>query len=422
MGIISFGEFDKKYLYIFLSYALAMTFLLFIFLLAYSLSNSEINYNNYDNYNILLNMLLTYFGQIFFFIPELILKNSVFKKRNSSSNISSKRESKPHIIIYIFNDYSEKLTYKDIILIGSASLLLLVVDYFKLFIQIKNGEEAEELIFNEQYNFVELFFLFILSYLIYKIRFYKHQYCSIFSILILGIFRYIIKIIYFYNSSIKFPEFLYDIILLIIIALCEAFIFVYQKGLMEYKYFSPYKICYIFGSINTIITLIILIISSYIKCGPNFFCSLKYDENYYFDNIFQIIKNYNYKQLIVLFFGSIIYGFLKLLINITMNKFTVCHIFLLLQNKELTSCVFEEIRKRSGIIILAVILVNHILEFFVILVFLEIIELKFCGLDKNLKKNIKDRADDETRLSLKTEDNIDDNFTEKDDISDYNNK
>ena len=35
-----------------------------------------------------------------------------------------------------------------------------------------------------------------------------------------------------------------------------------------------------------------------------------------------------------------------------------------------------------------------------ILVFLEIIELNFCGLNENVKRKIKDRADDEVKLSL----------------------
>ena len=58
---------------------------------------------------------------------------------------------------------------------------------------------------------------------------------------------------------------------------------------------------------------------------------------------------------------------------------------------------------------------SHLIEFFVILVFLEIIELKFCNLDQNLKKNIKYRADLETRESLEFIKDNNDNSMERND-------
>ena len=46
------------------------------------------------------------------------------------------------------------------------------------------------------------------------------------------------------------------------------------------------------------------------------------------------------------------------------------------------------------------ILISFILEINASFVFMEIIELRFCGLDKNLKNSIVERADKETKILL----------------------
>jgi len=49
------------------------------------------------------------------------------------------------------------------------------------------------------------------------------------------------------------------------------------------------------------------------------------------------------------------------------------------------------------------------------LVFLEIIELNFCDLNKNIRRSIKDRAELETRESLKDLINKNENLVERND-------
>ena len=124
----------------------------------------------------------------------------------------------------------------------------------------------------------------------------------------------------------------------------------------------------------------------------NWFFSLEYEGYYYLDNINSIIKVYGYK-IISLFFASLLYGILKLFFNLTINKFTIYHTFLFIQNKESTINIFEEIKTKKGFIYVLLLLFSHFIELFIILVFIEIIELNFCGCNKNLKRNIKDRTD-----------------------------
>ena len=55
---------------------------------------------------------------------------------------------------------------------------------------------------------------------------------------------------------------------------------------------------------------------------------------------------------------------------------------------------------------LIIVLITSTIEIFFILVFLEIIELKFCGLNKYIKKNIEKRALDDVQESKEEKNNI----------------
>ena len=400
MGFVSCGKCEKAYIFFFLFYFLTMIMLSINLFYVYG------KVTNFENYSNILLILLTYnFGQIFCFIPEIILKNTSTEKEEEKfslkkSLLKNKKEKNKLAIEYIFNDFSDTIMVKDLIFIFISSILVLIADFINIEIQINNIDKVgDQLILNEHYNFAVLLFIVIFAYLLYRMKFYKHQIYSVLIILFLGIFRYILKVIYYYGLF-KATNLFRDIVLQIIAAIFESIVIIYSKALMEYKFFSPYKICYIFGIINTIIVLVLMIVFSFIKTNTNnWFFALKYEGYYYLDNIYSILEVYRYK-LILLFVVSICLGILKLFINLTINKFTVCHIFLLLQNKEVCTNIFQEMATEKGYTYVILIFISHFIDFFIILVFLEIIELNFCDLNKNLKRNIKNRADDETRQSI----------------------
>ena len=193
-----------------------------------------------------------------------------------------------------------------------------------------------------------------------------------------------------------------DLSFQIIIGLFEAIIFTYSKYLMEIKFFSPYKATYIFGFINGIITLILLIIISYFSVGSLGLVESKYSY-YYFDNYYFIFDNFNIGQIILIFFSTIFLGINKLIFNITINYFTVCHLFLLFPVIEFSTNIKQEILNKFGIVPLLIINICDVLEFIFFLVFLEIIELNCFGLNKYTKKNIKKRAEEDIDLLLLNE-------------------
>ena len=201
---------------------------------------------------------------------------------------------------------------------------------------------------------------------------------------------------------------------------------------MNYKFFSPYKVCYIIGSKNMIktiaketfimillwpITLIFLFIISGIKCSSNEICKIEGNNSFYFDNIYIIFQNIYAYQIFFIILYSILYGALKLLINLIINYYSVCHIFLFLENNGVIDTIKLEIYNQSGAFVKIMHGIAHFLNFFFSAVFLEIIELKFCGLNKNYKINIIKRVDEEGNLLAALENgNEEENEEQEDNI------
>ena len=184
----------------------------------------------------------------------------------------------------------------------------------------------------------------------------------------------------------SFKEFLFQILR----ALLESIFNGYSKFLMDLKFFSPFKATYIFGLINLLIVIIIYMILSYITVDENkSYCYVKYNNNCYIDNFYSIFTNFTFIQFVGLFFYSIVIGILKVLFDFIVRDYTMCHIYLYYQFIVIYS-FFK--KKNNGTLSISINIVSIVIELLITLVFLEIIELKFCGLNKNIKENIEKRA------------------------------
>ena len=62
--------------------------------------------------------------------------------------------------------------------------------------------------------------------------------------------------------------------------------------------------------------------------------------------------------------------------------------------------IIQEVELEAEFIPIFIIKLCFLIEFIFGLVFLEIIELNFCGLNKNIKRNIRGRAKEDTNLLL----------------------
>ena len=166
---------------------------------------------------------------------------------------------------------------------------------------------------------------------------------------------------------------------------------------MESKFLSPYHICSTFGLINGLISIIFYFFVTYTPC-INSFCELKYNNKYYFDNIYSVFDNISSIEIFLNIYTIFQSGIYQILIYIVVNDFTVCHIFLFYQVLEFADTIVELNNSDKNIFVICVLIIIGIFEIFIVLILLEIIELGFCGLNYNTKRNIKDRALNELNL------------------------
>ena len=378
---ISIGKFKYKYGILIIIY-------IFLKILEYIFIDYLFESEKYNNCK-LLDPLLFNIGNILCFFPVLIQKAISKNKKNILQKTNKLEETHKGIITYIYNNpYETYITTKDLIRIVFVTILILVGEFCDLLIEVINSNfyKGEDLI-KKNYFFIEVLIWFLFSKYFLNITYYKQQIFSIFGIMIIGIIRLIY--LFFIDSKINWLVELFKLFIELILIICDSVFYGYIKGLMEYKFYSPYKCCYMFGMINFPIILIIYFIVSFIPCNSEFFCKEVNRNNDSFDDIIYVFKNVNFKEIANLLFKIFFSGVEALLINMTMNDFTFYHIIIPIQIEEFINNIKDQINQEKPI---EVIIPLFCYEFLFYLIFLEIIELNFCGLNKNIRKNIEKRA------------------------------
>ena len=270
---------------------------------------------------------------------------------------------------------------KKLIYFGLICFLLLLIDFYKISILLyfEKITFLNYIIIYKSWTYV-LLFLILINTFYYKINNYKHQKLAIFFFIIIGIFSLLLGI--FLKSEIKLIDF--SIVFFRILACSiEAVIIILIKNIMEKKYYSPLKVCYLIGFINFIVmSLIFLFILLVIKDDLNFIFDLS------------LLKKFGVFGFIIYFlFFSLLEGIIKLLINIVLNKYTTLHLFMFFKLDSLIDSsiiIVDPESKKEEKYKYFIELFLQFIEFFMYSVYLEMIELS-----ENIKKNIQNRAVDE---------------------------
>ena len=377
---ISFIKPPKKYFQYLLSFILCTIFCLFLSLIFKIWIKKSNNDSSNLRKNNLVQELLENIGTSLLIIPELFMNENFSSKEIKSSTLKNKSNIKSFIII------------------GIISLIMLINIFGNIFFELYLLEKTKEQILSNNFG-LYYFFIYIISIVYFKCTYYFHQ--SIFSLIIIvfAIIRIIIKLDQYDFFSSKPKEIIIESFLIIFNSFTKAFYVSFYKILIEKYYFSTYKIGYLFGFIISIIILIVIFILSYISCDKNFLCSIEYENKYYFENIFSFFSRYTYPEIIQIITFYTLLPLRSIFIISIIQKFTLCHIFLAFQFGELFF-TFHEIDLYKHKNTLPIEIIAFIFEIFFTLVFLEIIELKFCGLNKYIRKNIEKRALDDANNSL----------------------
>ena len=182
---------------------------------------------------------------------------------------------------------------------------------------------------------------------------------------------------------------------------------VYAKILMEKKYKSPYEIIFIIGIFGFVFTLITLIFTSIFKCNSKFedYCTISdYNNNNYLDSIPLYLTNIKsqYKNLKKDFFIEVLITIpLFLFVSFIQFVFEMVIIFHLNPTYILISdCLYFSIKRILNFMLkkdkhyfrFYLNLIADILALFGYFIYLEIIDIKCCNLNKNYKNKIIERG------------------------------
>ena len=360
--------------------------------------------------NIPLILIITHSSLIFFIIIECRVRKLFNKKETNENELKDgKRKGKELKLIY---NKSKKVNIKGQLNLILMILLELIYDTSLLAYQ-KKEEEQSELVIAEIYKFMDILFLLIFFRVFHKILFYKHQYISLIIIILTGLARFFRVFEYFFHEEGK--EFgiitlgfiillpLIDSVKILLPLIDSVKIYIIQKY-MKYNYYSPYFILFLIGVTYLIVSLIILIIFKNINCSTEICKSLS-------EINIESNKVVNY-ILIILY--SLFYGLEHFIKFYTMYTFSAFHYILISTFGEIIQFGYKMILNFDTTDLI-VNLVTYSVEIFAVLVFIETIELNFCGLNMNLKKNIIFRADNELYLINKSRTENEDNISESND-------
>ena len=357
MAIISCGEIDKNILYPIFG-GLSKLSAEFILLIKKPI---------FTEHPFILGIIAG-FGMFLSIIPFIIVKIRLLENNNEKQ-----RKRNKHLIYNDPNRTLKRKFCKKFLLIFCASLLDFTQKFFSF---------AYAPYIKDNYWVFDIIFISIFSRIILKSKLNSYQKFSLGMIIILGIILIIIN---------------YDgfTIITILVEVMHCLEVVITKYLMDDIYCSPYEISIFEGLFEIIVNIILLIISTkkIMIDKDNFYG--------YIDKLEKLEKLESiYWEIILLIISMLSRLFFKLFGLITIQIYTSSHIIFLFIIGE--SIFFFWDFKESYILYLNIVL--FVLLFLMFLVFTEFIELNFCGFQKDIKRNIQERALTET--SLKNERNI----------------
>lgn len=425
---ITFGKYNKNYKYIFI-------YIVFRLVFEYFLGDvypdaMKISFLTSDNFPLCV-IVYDIFKYFFMLILGLILLKIELKTNSSTQNESDKskkNEIEDQLEVGIIAEEEEKKKENFFCaFISRCSIVILYIINNKI-------SEVGSMIGLKGLDFwtVEIIFICFLNYLMFKKKIYSHQKIAIAIILLFATLMKILNIISSYRNDDaknnndttsyykkikehkKYPWIIpIGVILFLVIFFVHAYILCKLKFYFHLKFLSPSRILIYFGIAGTFINLLGSFISNYVECKDNEFfnvickvtednSSKKYFDNFiiFFNNIWRNSRN-TYQNIgyiilifIKLFMTAIYYYLIFLIIDIFSPEYYLC-----------SNSSFFFITK---FICLIYYLATHSLspdfifetlaQFFALLatiIYLELIELNFCNLNFNLKKNIENRADNE---------------------------
>jgi len=391
---ISFGKFDLKYFFYCILFLIIQIYIYFFIPEDdENLISDHLFLNSFCFFlGFLLNIIPLWIINIKSKVKEMPIANELEKEEDTQFNIYN--QSIKYIYLKSNKKYLSKknLSIKDlskIFFICFAILLTEIVDNI-IPTKGKNIIDKETKKYNDDFIIFEYLIIFLISKYFEEV-YYKHHYFSFFIL----IFVEVIKAIYFFIKNLYQAFDIITITSSIIYSFLYAIYFINIKRIMKYNFIIPPKCNFMIGVIDVPLILIIYFIISLTPLGNK-------NKKYYVDNIFELFKSGKFDAKIVIHLISLpfIYGLYLFVTSNIIYDYTIYHLYI----PFLIEYFLENIIKNFGISVNIFLILIFIIELIMILVYIEIIEINFCGLSKNLKRNIQSRGIIDSSLNFEDDD------------------
>ena len=367
MKCINFGKFDKKLL---IPVVGGLIVLCYKYIVKYNPKYGILTENPFL-YNIYVAI-----GMILAFIPYVIIKCRS-KNSSDSSNKAINKAKLDNKLLFDDQDIFKKKKFARIRFIFYSTIFDFAQTLLYTFFALNNS-------FN-LWNFDILLFS-VFSYLMLKTKLYRHQYISIISIIILGIFLNINEA---FKTDTKNTSGAFEITMIFVSEICFSLLIVIEKYNMEKNYCSPYQICIGIGIIEFILNLIILISFNLADLKIEGIQDPKKFPEYF--------NNFDYNDLIVCFTIIIALFFFNISLLLTCDYFSPCHTLIIYIVKDCSLYL----RPCENVVLNILSFLILILIAFAILVYIEIIEINIFKVSYNTKKNIEIRSERESLIEFR---------------------
>ena len=424
--LITFGKYYHKYKFILIYIATITPF----YYLYFSDNDIRIPFLKDEHFPkvIVVYEIFRFFGKIIFGIIfyKIELGNILSGKERENMEEEEK------------NDKFKLIVYEERDQIPAVSIITMFLLLSPYLISFKLGQYLCDIgFFGLDLYMTELLFVILSKILFFNTIIYLHQKLAIFVYLFFPIILEITKIIIIFQDDkgeifVKYPwTTALVIFLFLLIYFCQGYIVCKLKYYFDLRFISESKILIIFGLLGTMIFLLWSLIANFIECKNDTFsetvCQIHDDKSLlYFDNFIVFFKNIWKEDRSD--FINVMY-ILLMVIKIALSAFQFFLAFLIIKvlgpeyyilSETLVKFILNFIHFIyyifSGKLTLnfGLSLLAELFCVFGISIYLELIELNFCGLNKNISKNINLRAEAEALEMFKQEDDDKSDEDEKD--------
>lgn len=255
-----------------------------------------------------------------------------------------------------------------------------------------------------RYTLNLILLLFFSKYSLSKSNFYIHHLIGLIIVIVGGSVDDYHKYEEFFNDD-DYNFNWKHIILILLESMTESILVTYKKYLMDVKYISLYVVCFIFNFVNLIYIGILFILKQFnyriFELDNTRLNLFEFD----FENDLNVISGF-----IISIICNTIYFYFYYQIS---YFFTPSHMILPFFIYIIITDIENAIEEKEGFTHFSSIILGTLIILFGFFICLEIIELNFCGLNKNLRNKIASRGSEQAKEDFLGIESLMDNKEEK---------